>query len=228
MTAPERPSKAGLDPNARGIIVLVVVVVVAIVLLSQAGGGTSGASAPTTTAGVTTTGQLGGTTTTSLSGTTTSTTTSGGTPHPVSSVKVVVLNGSGKSGAAGAATATIKAKGYTMGAPSDAAASVKGKPTTVYYATGYEADASQVAGILGKSTTEPKPAATTLGPGAQTANLVVVLGSDTAPADGSTTSTTRRNGSGTTTTTSSSGTKSTTTTSSPRGSGSGSTTTTTR
>ncbi|MCU1358383.1 MAG: LytR cell envelope-like transcriptional attenuator [Acidimicrobiales bacterium] len=200
MTAPE-PRANGLDANARGIIVLVAAVAIGLLLLLKtgSGGGTTkidaskGSSTPATTAA------LGGTTT-SGSGSVTTTTGGGSTgAHTPGQVKVIVLNGSGKVGVAQSNSTTIGTKGYKMLTAANAVP--KPSTTSVYFAPGYQADAEAVAGILGKdsSVVQPKPA-TALGPGTDSANVIVVLGADT-PAASSTSTTSTTSSAGATTST---------------------------
>jgi hypothetical protein len=194
MTAPEQRSN-GLDANARGIIVLVVAVVVGLLLLYKAGSGGGGGTTDVSTK------KSGSTTTITIddTGSTTSTTekkSSGG--HTPSEVKVLVLNGSGKTGVATSTSDSIKQTGYTMLTPDNATTNTA--TTTVYYADGYQTDAENVATVLGKTSdiVKPKPA-TSLGTGSDTANVVVVLGADVSPVGATTT--TSGTGTGATTTT---------------------------
>lgn len=189
MTAPERPA-SGLDANARGIIVLAVAVAVGLGLLFNAGAGAdesaSSSSIPGPTVDVggstTTTGATGSTDTTAAGDSTTTSGPDSGEARPAGEVSVVVLNGSDKDNAAAANSETIGTAGYTMGTPAGATTDLAGN-TIVYYAEGYEADATAVAAVLGKAAdaVQPKPE-DDLGPGASDANVVVVLGqADTAP-----------------------------------------------
>jgi hypothetical protein len=201
MTAPQaRPG--GLDANARGLIVIVVAVVIAaLLLLKGGGGGTPEKVATGTSSGSTTTITISEGTT-PIGGDTTTTTAAGGSAHKPSEVSVIVLNGSGKTGVAASWSTTLgNNHGYTMQDPGNAAANTP--TTTVYYATGYQADANAVASALGKTASIVKPKPTTsLGSttgGANTransSNVVVVLGADTPNVSGGT------SGSTTTTTT---------------------------
>ncbi|WP_426571158.1 LytR C-terminal domain-containing protein [Aquihabitans sp. McL0605] len=196
MTAPEaRPG--GLDSNVRGLLVLAVALVVGFLLLFSWGdGGSSGnKSAADTNSGPATTAALGGTTTTAAEGTTT-TAASGHTP---SEVKVVVLNGSGQTGAAGTVSSTIGQSGYTMNTPGNAAAATT---TTIYYAPDFQADAIAVAGVIGKNTDAVKPIADVpAGTAVGDADVVVVLGADQPPVSGTTTTTAAGGSTGSTTTT---------------------------
>jgi len=180
MTAPEQRA-GGLDSNARGIAVLVVAVVIGALLLWKAGDG--GSSQPVATGGPSTTVDISGLTSTTAAGSDTTTTTQGTQGNTPSSVKVIVLNGSGKAGVAKSNSEAIGAKGYTMLTPGNAAKNAS--TTTIYYAAGYDSDAKAIAALLGKTpdVVLPMPT-TTLGPGAETANVVVLLGADTVPASG--------------------------------------------
>jgi hypothetical protein len=136
------------------------------------------------------------TTTTPDETTTSSSTPADGLRDP-GEVKVLVLNGGGPTGTARTTSDTIGEKGYVMQPPGNANANVAS--TTVYYADGYQAEAEAVAAVIGKapSVVEEMPS-TTLGAGADSSNVVVVLGPDTPPADSSGSS----GSSGSTTTTS--------------------------
>lgn len=185
MTAPEaRPG--GLDSNVRGLLVLGAAVLVGVLLLAS--WGDDGASKVATTDGKTTTtvdiGDLGTTTTAPAE----STTTTSASAHSPSEVSVIVLNGSGQTGAAATNSSTIGDAGYTMLTPGNAQ---NIDSTTVYYADGYEADAIAVAQLLGKGTDAVKPLSdASLGGAEGDANVVVVLGADTPPVDSTTTTTT--------------------------------------
>lgn len=188
MTAPEaRPG--GLDSNVRGLLVLGVAIVVgALLLWSWGDDGTSkvetgGADTSTTVD----TSDLGTTTTAAEdSGTTT---TAPATENTPSEVSVIVLNGSGQTGAAGTNSSTVGEAGFTMLTPGNAPANIDS--TTVYYADGFEGDAIIVAQLLGKGTDSVKPIAEgSLGGAEGDADVVVVLGADTPPVDSSTTTTT--------------------------------------
>lgn len=196
MTAPQKRA-GGLDANARGIAVLVAAVVIGFLLLLNAGDdgdGTTSVSTKTTTT-VDTSGLSGSTTTTNAGGSTSTTAVSGSDRKP-GDVSVLVLNADGPVGSALSASTTIGAKGYKMGTPTNANSSVTLATSAVYYAEGYQAEATAVALVLGKaaSTVQPMPSPVP-GPGADKANVVVVLGKDTVPAgtSASTTSTTAAN-----------------------------------
>lgn len=196
MTAPtNRPG--GLDANSRGIAVLVVAVVVGFLLLSQAGAGGGGgtkddvASQPTTvdTSGLNGTNTTSTTFPTDTTPGTTSTTTGSRTNGEI---KVAVLNGGGPAGSAAKASTDVVGKGYGKGSVGNA--TTKLDQTTVYYADGYQAEATAVASALGKapSAVQAMPSSS-LGDSKSTDNVVIVLGKDwvgSNSSSGSTTSTT--------------------------------------
>jgi hypothetical protein len=200
MTAPDH-STSGFDSNARGLAVLAVAVVVGLLLLLNAGDG--GASEQVSAGN----GDLGGTTesTVDISGigdgsdesttTTPDQTTTSSVPEtadtrPPSQVKVLVLNSGGPTGTAGSTSDSIGETGFVMQPAANAA--TRGAATTVvYYAEGYQADAEAVASVLGKSSDSVKAMpSTSPGPGADSANVVVVLGADTPPASSGSSGTT--------------------------------------
>ena len=189
-TAPSPQKSGGLDANARGLAVLAVAVVVGLLLLMTSGGGGGGTqvSASAGDGSVTTIdiSDLGDTEPGDVT-TTSSSTPSDGLRDP-GEVKVLVLNGSGLPGVARTTSDTIGEKGYVMQPPGNSAASAT--TTVVYYADGFQAEAEAVALLIGKasSAVESMPS-TSPGPGADNANVVVVLGKDTPPADSSGSST---------------------------------------
>lgn len=184
MTAPE-PRAGGLDANTRGIAVLVVAVLIGFLLLLKAGGDSPAEVSTGTTPGTVDTSGIATSTTEAGSDTTTTTADTGGEGREPAEVKVLVLNGSGKAGVAKSNSEAIGQKGYTMLPPGNAAAN--SSSTAVYYAAGYQIEAEDVAATLGKTAdiVVAKPT-TSLGPGSDTANVVVVLGADVSPASGST------------------------------------------
>lgn len=203
MTAPDH-STSGFDSNARGLAVLAVAVVVGLLLLLNAGDG--GASTqelatgstdggPSTTIDISNLGDSDESTTTTPDQTTTSSIAETEGTRPPTEVTVLVLNSGGPAGTAGSTSDTIGETGFVMQEATNA--TTRGASTTViYYADGYQADAEAVAAVLGKSpdSVNAMPE-TSPGPGAESANVVVVLGADTPPA-----STGSSDSSGTTTT----------------------------
>ena len=174
MTAPE-PRQPAADGNARGFVVLAVAVLVGVLLLWNLGsGGASSADDAKQTSTPNTTAPLGGTTTTAA------TTTTAGSDHAPSEVKVLVLNGGGPTGAASATSDQIGESGYTMGKASNSPVDVDA--TSFFYADEYQADATAIALLLGKSTDAVKPLSDAGLSGAEgDANVVVVLGPDAPP-----------------------------------------------
>ena len=199
MTAPQQRA-SGFDANARGIAVLATAVVIGFLLLLNTGG-TSGANGPVSadkSPKVDTSGIDGGTTTTTSARTTTTSATSAGDRKP-GDVSVLVLNADGPAGSAGVASKTIGAAGYKMGTPTNANTGITLTTSAVYYAEGFQAEATAVARVLGKpaSVVAPMPSPVP-GTGADKADVVVVLGKDTIPAGTTTTSTTSTNTTSTT------------------------------
>lgn len=196
MTAPEHRA-GGLDANARGIAVLVVAVLIGFLLLLKAGDDGSSQVNTGATPGTVDTSDIETTTTAVGSDTTTTTQPeTDGEGRPPAEVDVLVLNGSGKAGVAKSTSETIGQMGYTMLTPGNAAAN--SSSTAVYYAEDFQTEAETVAAALGKTAdiVVAKPT-TSLGPGSDTADVVVVLGADVVDAGTSDTS-------GTSTTTSTS------------------------
>jgi hypothetical protein len=108
------------------------------------------------------------------------TTTTPSTSVAPETLKVVVLNGAGKSGYAATAANFLGLAGYPNISAKTAAAQVQ--TTTVYYAPGYEGDAKAIAKLLSIGAVQPIPTGTVLGKvatdvGADT-NVVIVLGPD--------------------------------------------------
>jgi hypothetical protein len=123
---------------------------------------------------------------------TTRTTAPGGTgttvvqAHDPAQVKVLILNGSGKSGVAKAAKDQLAAANYTVLEPGNA----KGGTITasiVYFVPGYDADAQTIAAKLGLPASAaqplPNPVPDTVAD-AQGANIVVIIGTDAPVAGG--------------------------------------------
>ncbi len=174
---------------ARGAGLVGLAVIIGVVLLQVVDDGTSGSvtnggSATTTTvaSGVTTTTKPGttttkpGTTTTAKPATSSSTgpTTTTAAPRAPAQVRVLVQNGSGVAGAAGAATTQLRTAGYQTDPAADADQRRVG--TVAYYKAGYQADANAVLAVLNRGgAVEPigNPPPT----GSANANVVVILGS---------------------------------------------------
>lgn len=98
---------------------------------------------------------------------------------------VYVANGSGVSGAAGVATTTLTAAGYTAAIPPEGSAPTT--PTTIVYyfedaTTSYQADAQAVAATLGAQPTAVQPLPADPGFDIKNAVVVVWLGPDLAQA----------------------------------------------
>lgn len=191
MTAPQ-PRAGGLDANARGIMVLAVAVLVGLLLLWKAG--STGDASELSTGGDTSTtidtSGLGSDDTTApiegegdgeAGGTTSTTVVDGEEARSPSDITVLVLNGgSAPSGTAAFGSEVLKAAGYQTGTPGNATTDVAS--TTIYYAEGYQVEAAAVASLVGLATDAVQAMPTPLpGPGADAANIVLVLGPETAP-----------------------------------------------
>src|SRR3954447_13703491 len=157
---------------ARGAALIAVAVIIGIVLLQYTDDGTTG---PVGDGGTgkgsagTTTSSSSSSATTAGSGGTTATTTAA---KPPAQVTVLVLNGSGKPGAAATQTDLLKAKGYATLPAADAPAQ---QGTVVEFKPGYDRECATVATAVGGS---PKVQAISDPPpnGSDTANCVVILG----------------------------------------------------
>ncbi|NLD77911.1 MAG: LytR C-terminal domain-containing protein [Acidimicrobiales bacterium] len=200
MTAPDH-STSGFDSNTRGLAVLAVAVVVGLLLLLNAGNGGaadqvatngSGDGGEVTDSTIDVSGlgddddeSVDESTTTTPDQTTTSSVPETTDTRPPNQVKVLVLNGCGSAcpGVAGTTSASIGETGFVMQQAGNASA--RPATTVVYFAESYQADAEAVAAVMGKApdVVEAMPS-TSPGPGAENANVVVVLGADTPPASG--------------------------------------------
>jgi len=162
--------RAGADPMraqfwkgaAAGGAVMAVIAIIANVAL---GGGDADVSTTSTTKDKTTT-------TTAAVTTTIAPPTTLAPGRPASEVRVIVLNGSGKGGAASTLQAELKTKGYQV--PSIGNADVV-QGTTVGCRAGFEAEAAQLAVVVGTGAVvgafpNPEPA------GASEADCVVTIG----------------------------------------------------
>jgi hypothetical protein len=133
-------------------------------------------------------------------------------PHDPAQVKVLALNGSGKSGIAKAAADLLKAANYTTLDPSNAKGATVAT-SIVYYLAGYEADAATIAVKLGLPASAAQPLPTPVPASVadpKDANVVVVVGTDAPVAAGAgTTSPTPTSGTGATPTSGAGGTTTT-------------------
>ena len=156
---------------ARGAALIGVAVIIGIVLLQVIDDGTSG---PIGDGGaVSAGGSTNTTSTTAGSGTSSTTTTTAATPAKApAAVAVLVLNGSGRPGAATRQSNTLKAKGYQTLTPADAP---RRTGNIVYFKPGFDRECTTVAtSVDGAPKVEafPSPAPT----GSANASCVVILG----------------------------------------------------
>lgn len=123
----------------------------------------------------------GGTTTTSIVAGSTTT-----IQLPVSSFVIQVANNSGIAGSAGKLTTQLQLFGYRVQAALNVApGTVKRARTGVFYLTGFEAQAQQVAALLGSNPEiGPMPTPVPLETGTlKEANILILLGTDMANKD---------------------------------------------
>ena len=156
---------------ARGALLIGVAVIIGIVLLQVIDDGTSGpigdgssvSAGGTTATTAPTTDSSGGTTTTTAS-----------TPvKPPAEVAVLVLNGSGRPGAATAQSNALKAKGYQTLTPADAP---ERTGSVVYFKPGFDRECTTVStNVDGAPKVEPIPSPPPTG--SETASCIVILGS---------------------------------------------------
>lgn len=195
------PGGTGNNAGVRGALLLGVAVILGIVLLQQfdseidtGGGQVAATSVPVTNEITTTTTTRRSTGLTSVPQVTPTT----ARVRAKAEIKVLVANGAGVRGLGAATTNALKNAGYTTLTPTDANTQVE--KTAIQFADGYEAEARELAGLIGQPATvvarlaaPPVPAAEIDG-----ANVIVILGVDvttsttTAAGAGTTTSTTRR------------------------------------
>jgi LytR cell envelope-related transcriptional attenuator len=155
---------------ARGALLIGIAVIIGIVLLQVIDDGTSG---PIGNGSV----SAGGTTdTTAANGDSSSSSTSPTTATPVkppAEVAVLVLNGSGRPGAATAQSNALKAKGYQTLTPADSA---DRQGNIVYFKPGFDRECTAVAtNVDGAPKVEPIPSPPPTG--SESASCVVILGS---------------------------------------------------
>jgi LytR cell envelope-related transcriptional attenuator len=157
---------------ARGAALIGLAVIIGIVLLQLIDDGTSGPIGDG--GGVSAGGTTNTTTPTSSDSTGTTVPTTAAAPvKPPAEVAVLVLNGSGRPGAATAQSNSLKGEGYQTLTPADASKRVG---NVVYFKPGYDRECTTVANSVGgnaKTEAIPSPAPT----GSENASCVVILGS---------------------------------------------------
>jgi hypothetical protein len=173
--SPAGNNKPG-SPALRGALLIAVAVILGAALLAQSfrdGGSPVSAGANTTS---------------TVKRTETSTTPpSVPQPHDPATVKVLVLNGSGKSGVAKSGADQLKAANYTTLDPANAATSTPVAASIVYFTPGYDADAQQIAAKLGLNPSAAQPLPSPPPPEVgdpKDANVVVLIGTDAPVAGG--------------------------------------------
>jgi hypothetical protein len=195
MTATRRGEgfgRSASDAALRGALLVAVAVIIGALLIWRGHHDDKGSTGVSTAGNSTTTSRPSGATTTKAGTATTKagTATSAGPTTPIgstrqaSTVKVLAANGSGQDGFAG----SVHQKLVTGGYASLGAENAKPGQTTsfIYYRDGYQEDARAIAVFLGASQNilQPMPASLTdkldqaVANKAQTANIVIILGSD--------------------------------------------------
>jgi hypothetical protein len=177
-TRSPRPTAGNNSSSAalRGALLIIVAVVLGAALLAQSfrDGGSPVAAGSNTTSTVKRTDAS-------------TTTTSTPQPHDPATVRVLVLNGSGKSGIAKAGADQLKAANYTTLDPANAATSTPVTTSVVYFTPGYDADAQQIAAKLGLNPSAAQPLPSPPPPeigDPKDANIVVLIGTDAPVAGG--------------------------------------------
>lgn len=196
---PRRSGPPAPDPASRGVILVVVAVVLGVILLVRGGGVGFDTDADDLEIG----GDGGGDGGAEVTTTTPTTEAPPETSVPPAELQLVALNGAGVDGYAGRAQQFFNVAGYTSTAAITAADLVES--TTVYFAPGFEVDATAVAFLLGlqPEAVQPLPEEQLARDPAEfpaATNVAVVLGPDVAPtidaAASTTTSTTAATGGG--------------------------------
>lgn len=192
MTATRRGGRGRGEPEAagpggataRGALLITAAVVVGVVLLGKGFDDGVLPSTSETPSEQAANGDDGGTEEGGEGGETTGTTEPATpTTHAAAEVRVQVLNSTGPSGSAGAATEALSATGYVTLAAANAADRTA-PATAVYAAAGYEGDAQAIATQLGiAAAPQPMPAPPPP-PAPADAHVVVVLGPDFTPPAG--------------------------------------------
>jgi len=170
---PGPPDDGGSPPGGvswgKAAVLLIVAVLVGILMLHAIS--QTPAALPVSAATTTTTTTTGHTSTSGHGTTTTSSTV------PKSSVKVLAANGTNTKGAAEFFTQKLQAKGWTLETPVDTTTNVNA--SNVYYASGQQAAAAQVAQSLGLKESAVQPLTTSVPvQGATGVDVVVVVGPD--------------------------------------------------
>ncbi len=156
---------------ARGAALIGLAVIIGIVLLQLIDDGTSGPIGDG--GGVSAGGTTNTTTPTSSDSTGTTTPTTAAAPvKPPAQVAVLVLNGSGRPGAATAQSNSLKGEGYQTLTPADA---TKRTGTVVYFKPGYDRECAAVASAVGGNA-KAEPIPTPPPTGSENAGCVVILG----------------------------------------------------
>lgn len=178
MASTQRPRNPRRQPSnsdaaSRGLILIVVAIALGAILLWK--GGLVGFDPDGSSVDI---GEGSATTETTVPTDETTTTAAPDVTVAPAQVKVVVANGAGVSGLAGASADYLATQGYTNSVATDAPAQV---PTTkVYAAEGFEGNATVIAGLfkVDPATIEPIPPEPVAGDQPADAGVILVLGPD--------------------------------------------------
>ncbi len=169
MTSPRRSGPPSDAPRSQlqGALLIGVAVLIGVVLLARGFGQEGGlleAESPVTTTTVATQPNGASTTTTVAA-------------RPPAQVKVLVANGTGQAGVAGAKASELTSKGYTAVDTANAASTAT---SVIYYAQGYEQEAAAVAQALSIPASAVAALPTPPPFDIRNSNVIVVIGTDQA------------------------------------------------
>lgn len=178
-SAPPQRSSRPQSPSAsagRGVALVAIATLIGIFLLWK-GPGSDNVRLQTESGDTTQTGNQPSKSTVA----TTTTAAAPATSVPPAQLTLVVANGSGKSGVAGALSDTLKAAGYAQVKATNTTGQIPN--TVVYFDAGFEADARDVAEKAGIASTvvQARPAEVPLSAQDQTAHVLVLQGQDYTP-----------------------------------------------
>jgi hypothetical protein len=171
----------GIDAGRRGFplarVLSVIGLIAAVAALLWVLNGASGSGSDASSTNTTTQQQTTGSNTTNPGSTGDGgQNTGGGTPIPYGEVKLTVINGNGRSGAAGEAQSTLSAAGWNVVGTTNTDQGVTVSATEVVYPPGKEAPANAVAKQLGLG--DPVPLAEATGVPTTLSTVALVLGPD--------------------------------------------------
>jgi len=159
----------------RAAALVAVAVIIGVFILQATDRNPKKPSAATGSRGTTSTRPLAHEVTSTTARSTTTSTTTAAVKKPAD-LNVIVLNATGRNGAAGAFSASVAAKGYKM-LPASTATHVQ-KATVVYFRPGLQREAAALAQAIGNAATVAPMPSPPPGPVPANADLAIVLGSD--------------------------------------------------